>query len=475
MNLTLPKQYEFIPRYFRLTLANVLSNLMTPLATIFSTAFLGHLAEIHHLAGVALAGNLLSFLFLLLVSLRMGTTGLTAQAVGREDREEIILVGLRNAIIALGFGVALIIFQYPLQRLGLTWIDADPAVITSAINYFNAVIWGAPAILINFVLLGWFLGREKSNEVLLLSFISSAANIAGDYLLIVRCNFASTGAGISYATSQYLVLLLALIWVFRAVQWHEVRTFVGKTWNLDALKSTVTLNGNIFANNLIFILALVIFNYQGVGLGTTTYTENALLIEIAALNAFLAEGMGFGVETLTGIYKGQQNSQPLLPLVSVAVCTSLLVGIVLSGLAILFPTTLFGLLTNHREVTEIIDTYVLWLLPTMAFISVAFVLEAYFLGLTEGETVRNVSFLAFSIGFAPTVFLAGKLENNHILWLALCLYLAGRTIGFGVQLPRTFRSNMEDSTVLALEEAGELPVNFEGESAKEIVGENLEV
>ena len=122
---------SLIPRFLRLLVANVLSNLMVPLATIFSTAFLGHLADIHPLAGVALAGNLFSFLFMLLVSLRMSTTGLTAQAVGRNDSEGVLLVGVRHSIVALGFGIILILLQYPIQQLGLAWVDAPPEVIAA--------------------------------------------------------------------------------------------------------------------------------------------------------------------------------------------------------------------------------------------------------------------------------------------------------------------------------------------------------
>lgn len=109
MNLTFPSQYDFIPRYFRLALANVLSSIMIPLANLVSAIFLGHLEEIHHFAGVTLAGNLLNFLYIVLLFLRMGTTGVTAQAVGRDDREGVLLVGLRNGLIALVLGIAIVL------------------------------------------------------------------------------------------------------------------------------------------------------------------------------------------------------------------------------------------------------------------------------------------------------------------------------------------------------------------------------
>ncbi|MDH6061919.1 MATE family efflux transporter, partial [Chrysosporum bergii ANA360D] len=109
MSLTFPSQYDFIPRYFRLAFTNVLSNIIVPLSNLVSIMFLGHLSEIHYLAGVALAGNLLNFLYFVLSFLRMGTTALTAQAVGRDDREGVLLAGLLNGLIALVLGVAIIL------------------------------------------------------------------------------------------------------------------------------------------------------------------------------------------------------------------------------------------------------------------------------------------------------------------------------------------------------------------------------
>ena len=127
----LPKQYH--PRFFRLAIANVLSNIMVPLASTLSMIFLGHLSEIHHLAGVALAGNLINNVYLVLIFLRMGTTGVTAQAVGRDDREAVLLVVLRNGIIALVLGVAIVLLQYPLRYLGFALFSTTPEVKASAI------------------------------------------------------------------------------------------------------------------------------------------------------------------------------------------------------------------------------------------------------------------------------------------------------------------------------------------------------
>ncbi len=441
---TLSTQNDLVPRFFQLALANVLSNIMVPLANTISVAFLGHLSEIDHLAGVALAGNLTSLVFLLLISLRMSTTGLTAQAVGRDDQEAILLIVMRNGLIALALGVAIVSLQYPLQELGFALLNATPQVKASAITYFNAQIWGAPAVLLNFVLIGWFLGREKSGLVVLLSVVGNVANIALDYLFIIRWGWESMGAGVSYSTSQYLTLLVGLIVFCVEIKWQDLRAITGKIWDTSAIVSTFSLSGNIFVSNFVFLLALLIFNYESAMLGTITYAENALLLQIFFLSSYVTEGLGFGTETLSGNFKGKGANAELLALVRISVVTSLLVGLTFASVCVLFPQTVFGLLTNHTEVTEDINIYVCWLLPLLGFSSAAFILDGYFLGLAQGHTLRNVTLASFVVGFLPVALAAFSFHSNsnHILWLALSLFLLVRLVLFGLELPKTFKSDI---------------------------------
>ncbi len=476
MNLTLTNQYDFIPRYFRLALANVLSNIMVPLANLVSIMFLGHLSQIHHLAGVALAGNLLNVLYFVLSFLRMGTTGVTAQAVGRDDREGVLLVGLRNGLIALVLGVAIVVLQYPLGVLGIALLDVAPEVKSSALAYFNTQIWGAPAILLSFVLLGWFLGREKNGLVVLLSVVGNAAKIALDYLFIIHLGWESTGAGVSYAISQYLTLLVGLIFLCKEIQWLEVREVAGKIWDIKAIRSTLTLNGNIFVSNFAFLFTALTFNYEGAQMGTIIYAQNALLLQICNLSVYIVEGLGFGMETLIGNFKGKGAKEQLVPLAGVCVSTALLVGLVLGGVCWLFPDTVFGLLTNHTEIIENIDIFIPWLLLVLVCSSITIMLEGYFLGLAQGHTLRNVSLVALGVGFLPADVAAVKFESNHILWLAFFLFDAIKMVMLGVQMPKTFGGDVESDSVSlpALEASGALTLTIE-ETSQQMVAEKLEV
>lgn len=161
MNLSQLSQYHFLDRFFRLAIANVVSNIIVPLSGLISVAFLGHLEEIRHLAGVALATILFDYIYFLFNFLRMGTTGVTAQAVGREDREEMLRVLLRNGLVALGLGAAILILQYPIRELWFAIVSATPEVKASGIDYFNVRIWGAAC---GFAELGhhWLAARTRN-------------------------------------------------------------------------------------------------------------------------------------------------------------------------------------------------------------------------------------------------------------------------------------------------------------------------
>ncbi|HLO51258.1 MAG TPA: guanitoxin biosynthesis MATE family efflux transporter GntT [Kamptonema sp.] len=462
MNLILPAQYNFIPRYFRLAVANVLSSIMVPLANIASVMFLGHLEEIRHFAGVNLAGNLLNFVYLVLFFLRMGTTGVTAQAVGRNDREGMLLVGLRNGVIALVLGVVLILLQYPLGELGFALLNVPPEIKSSGLAYLYTQIWGAPAILLNFVLIGWFLGREKNSLVVLLSVLGNGGKIAFDYLFIIHLGWESIGAGVSYAISQYLALLVGLIFFFKEFQWLEIRTLFGKIWDISAMKSNLTLNSNIFISNLIILIVSLTFSYQGVQMGTLIYSQNALLWQIFSLNIYFVEGLGFGTETLVGNFKGKGDSQQLAPIAFVSLSTALMVGLFFGGVCVLFPDFVFSLFTNHTEVTSNIKAFLPWLQLSLLLCAIGFTLEGYFLGLAQGHILRNVSLVAFVAGFVPTSFAFIRFPSNDVLWFSLSLFYAIRMVMYIINLFRTFGSDVNDGvgTLPTLEENRDLEVDL---------------
>ena len=432
LSLSLPSRYSsFLPRFSKLASVSIFSNMMVPLAGICDTAFLGHLSDIRHLAGVILGGILFDYLYRILKFFRNGTNAITARAVGQNDRQQILLAGLRSALVAGAIAIIILFLQYPIQKLGFAILSGSPDIEASGIDYFNARIWGAPAVLLNFVLIGWFLGQEKSALVLAISLVANGSNAVLDYFSIYRWGWSSMGAGMATAVSQYLALVVALIGVAVTIDLSSLRPALTKVLDWQALKSTVILKGNILVRYLAMITAYSIFTNLSAGMGTEVVAANGLLLQIVLLSQFTVNGIGLTTQTLIGNFKGKGETEQMMPLLSVSLISSLAIAIVFALTSILFPQTIFALLTSHGEVSHWAIAYITWLLPLLTCGATAFVLEGYVIGLKESAKLRNSALTALGFGFLPMTWFAWYLQNNHLLWLSLTLYMATLAVSLG--------------------------------------------
>lgn len=409
--------------------------MMVPLAGICDTAFLGHLADIRHLAGVILASILFDYLYRVLKFFRNSTNSMTSHAVGEEDDTGILLALLRSGLVALAIALVILLLQYPIQKLGFTILSGSPDIESFGIEYYNARIWGAPAVLLNFVLIGWFLGREMNSWVLAISLMGNGSNVIMDYLMINRWGWESMGAGLATGLSQYLALMVALVGVCLSIQWKELPEASKQVLDREALKSTVALKGNILTRYVAMITAYSIFTNLSAAMGTEFIAKNGLILQIVLLSQFTVNGIGLTTQTLIGNFKGKGKVEQMMPLLSVSLLTSLTIASLFATISIIFPETVFGLLTNHASVSQAAKEYTIWLLPLLTFGACAFMLEGYVIGLKESAKLRNSAIIALALGFFPVAAVAWYLQNNNLLWLSLTMYMAALVISLGVQVP----------------------------------------
>jgi multidrug resistance protein, MATE family len=426
-------QVNFQRRFWRLAIANIISNLMVPLASLVDVAFLGHLADIRHLAGVAIATVLFNYIYWTFGFLRMGTTGLTAQARGRGDTQTEILILFRHGAIALVIGTIILLLQRPLREIGFTLLQADPEVLEAGRAYYNALIWGASATLLNFVLFGWWLGREQEKAVLLISAVNSGANIVLDYLYVVRWGQESAGAGAATALSQLITLIIGLGLAYRGLTTikpkpQSFKQLLLQIGELTALQAAFDLNRDILLRTLALVSTFAVFTNLSATLGTKILAGNTLLLQVVTLAAYFIDGIAFATESMAGNLHGQGKKAQLLPLLKLAGSVSLLSGIGFAAVFCVFPQSLFSLLTSHQAIIQQIKDYLWWLFPVLGFGSIAYMLDGYFIGLTAGKILRQSTLLAAIIGFAPMAIAAWYWQTNHLLWLALTLFMATRSI-----------------------------------------------
>jgi multidrug resistance protein, MATE family len=271
--------------------------------------------------------------------------------------------------------------------------------------------------------------------------VGNGAKVLLDYELIVRWGWLSRGAGYATAWSQFLMMaigLLLLLWEFRSkpltVGWKELLDPI-------ALKSALWLNSEILVRSFALISTFALFTNLSSVLGTEVLTVNAVLLEVVTFAAFFIDGLAFATESWAGVLHGQGTTDGLARLLKASGIASLLLGVGVAIAFIIAPVPLFSLLTSHTDVIIGLQQYVVWLLPVLGFGSIAYMLDGYFLGLTSGQILRKAAILAVLIGFVPMAAIAWYFQSNHLLWLALTLFMLGRVVTLGMKVSATVFPN----------------------------------
>lgn len=320
-------------------------------------------------------------------------------------------------------------FQGPLADLTFHLLAGEPAVEAAGRDYYDARIWGAPATLANLVLVGWFLGREESRLALAMTFTVGVANIALNYVFILRLGLAAQGAGLATMSAQYLALGLGLVLYGRRRQgWRwRFREIVDRA----ELGRLLSLNADILVRTLCLVTAFSVFTNLSALLGTAILTANAILLRIFTLMAYLIDGAAFSTESLAGILLGSEKPGELRRLLRLAVAFALVCAAAAVALVVLVPRALLGVLTSHAEVVELAVAFGTWFALSLPLGAVAFILDGYFIGLTDGRTLRIAMVLSLIVFFLPPAWLAYATESPEVLWLAFASFMAGRAVTLG--------------------------------------------
>ena len=413
-------------RFFRLTSLNLLANLTVPLTGLVDTAMLGHLDEIHFLAGVALGALIFETAYFTLGFLRMATTGMTALALGGGDRGEVYRVLYRILLLAGGAGFFLLAGQGLLREGGFALLSGTPAVEAAGRDYFSARIWGAPAALANLAWIGWFLGRGESGRVLALSTTTNLVNIGCNWWFIVHLGWAARGAGWATAISQFTALALALVFFARSGQPHPWRW--GELLRAKPMRNLLTLNRDLLIRSTLLSGSMALFLAMGARFGTTLLAASSILQRLFYVASYLIDGVAFAVESLAGVLRGRGESRRLRRLCRLAFVTGFAASLGYLLVLVIARRPILALLTSHSEVTAAALRYLPWLGLLLPLGGIAFVYDGIFLGLAAGRPLRRSMLVSVFLVFLPLTALAAFLGNLHLLWAAWVGLLATRIL-----------------------------------------------
>lgn len=414
-------------RILALAIPNMLTTLTIPLLGMVDMAIVGRLGQDALLGALSIGTTIFNFIYWNFAFLRMGTSGLVAQAYGGRASAQIAPILLRSVALALLVGAGVVAAQRPIGALSLGIMHGSEAVMRGAADYFYARVWAVPGALCLFALQGWFIGMQNARFPLYTAIVLNLLNVALSLLFVFGFRWGIAGVAWGTAGAQYGALALAL-WLarryygrfFRGIDWREVL-------DLRPIGRFLRINRDIFLRTFCVVTVYTFFTSASSGMGDTLLAVNALLMQLFTIFSYMMDGFAYAAESLIGRYVGARN----LPLIRSTLRRLLwwsggvaLVNILLFG-ALWRP--LLGLFTRSGEILAAAGNYIGWvvLIPLLGF--APFLVDGALIGATATRVMRNSVFWSTVLFFGAYYGLCGALGNDA-LWFAFILFLVARGI-----------------------------------------------
>ena len=401
----------------------IVTNITVPLLGLVDTTIVGHMGDATYIGAIAVGSMVFNLVYWVFGFLRMGTSGLTAQARGRRDQQEMRSLLGRSLTVAFAIAAMIILMQWPLRELMLGLIGPTDDVRPLAVTYYNIVVWGAPAMLGLYGLSGWLIGMQNTRLPMVISISQNVVNIVASLTLVYGLGMKVEGVAWGTVVAQYAGLLMALAMVRR-----YYRRYVAI--RLCALKEFVPfmrVNSDIFLRTLCLVAVNLYFTSAGARQGATILAVNALLMQLYLLFSYFLDGFAYAGEALGGRFWGARDAGAFREVVGRLFMWGAGMTVLFTTLYVVGGMPFLRLLTDEDTVVEAAREYVwwAWLIPVAGV--AAFVWDGIFIGITQTRG------MLVSAALASVVFLAGvvwlmPLMGNHGLWLSMLLYLVVRGV-----------------------------------------------
>jgi MATE family multidrug resistance protein len=422
---------------FRIAVPVMLSNVSTPLIGVVDTAVVGRIPDAAYIGAASVGGVIFTLVFWSFGFLRMGTTGLTAQACGRHDPEEAANVLGRALLVAFAAGIALIVLQWPLREAAFAAVHASPRVESLARGYFDIRIWSAPGALANYALLGWFIGLGRTDIGLGVQLILNLANAALDALFVLGFGWDVRGVALGTLLAEISAAAVGIGIAARHLRGMGGHWSVRRILAPAELKRTIAVNGDIMIRSLALIAVFLWFASQGARQGDIVLAANSILLQFISVAAFFLDGLAFATEALVGRAIGAAHRAGLTIAVKMTTLWAAVVAAVISLVLLSCGPWLIDFLTVDSAARAAAKAYLPWAAGAPLLGVWAFQLDGIFIGATQTADMRNAMLLSLGIFLAAWWLL--RPFGNHGLWAAFYVNYVARAATLLFYYPKLVR------------------------------------
>ena len=424
----------------RLALPSILANITIPLVGIVDTAIVGHLSDAAAIGGIAIGTMLFDLLYWNFGFLRVGTSGLTAQAYGSGDETECRKILLRSLSIAMMAAVVILAIQWLFVTAVLAVVPCSAEVASVAREYFFVRIWAAPATLSLFTFKGWFIGMQDTKSPMAVDILVNVVNMTASYYLAVKTPLGVVGVAYGTLVAQYSGLILAVaillaryigISVFRNIdRWKEALRGA-------ELRRMLSLNTNLFIRSLCFMVVYVGYTSLASLYGDTELAVSSIMMKLFMFFSFFVDGFAYAGEALVGTAFGESSLEhcktpEIHRTVRALFNWALGVGLLFTVIYAFWGDEAFALMTSDATVLAAAVKYKIWLIGMPLISTLAFMWDGVYIGATAGVQIRNSMVWAavgFIVGYVATFSFVGP----QALYIGYFAHLIARAFYLTIQ------------------------------------------
>ena len=411
----------------QIALPSIVSNITVPLLGMIDVAIVGHMGSPVYIGAVAVGSMIFNLVYWLFGFLRMGSSGLTAQALGRRDLTEVTRLLVRSVTIAIGIALLFIVFQVPMKWL-MFWLIGPTADVTPyASAYFNNVIWGAPAMLGLYSLMGWYIGMQNTRIPMIISIGQNIVNILASLTLVYGFGMKIEGVAMGTVIAQYAGFIVALGLLFRYYGRLRRHLVLKGTFVREAMGRFFNVNRDIFLRTLCLVAVNLYFTSAGARSGAVILSVNTVMMQLYLFFSYFMDGFAYAGEALGGKTFGAKNATAFHETLRRLWMWTLIVTTAYTLLYVCCGEWMIGILTDEPQVIEASQAYLWWVWLIPATGCVAFIWDGIFIGITATRGMLVSSFLSALLFFGVYEATRGII-GNHGLWLAMVVYLLMRGV-----------------------------------------------
>ena len=404
------------------------ANLATPLVGIVDTTLMGNMSNQGYLTATSIASSFFSLVFWSFGFLRMGTVGLVSQSFGRNDYKSILNIVFRNLLFVISISILLILFQKQLLNLCLIFFDLSLDTEKKFNDYFNIRIYSSFFELTIYIVVGLFIGLQKTKISSVAIVLLSILNILFSSILVLKFNLNIKGVAYGTLLATGVTSFLFLFYIFYYLRKYVSLNFnIKEILNTSKLKNLLEINLNIFLRTLLLTFSFFWFTYLGGRIGEEFIAANTILINLIFLSAFILDAYAFSTEGIVGYSIGKKNKILFTNIVKNSFILSSLTGILISLFYLFFKNSFIDFMTDIENVRDISYQYSFWLVLLPFVSSFCYQLDGIFIGASQTKELRNAMFISVVIHLISSFMLVEGFGNQG-LWISLTIFLILRAL-----------------------------------------------